>query len=188
MAKVDLYKEVANYMVGELYSSESMDYIKEAILGKDVYLSGPVTGIDRSVAVHKFQFIEDTVRSLGASKIFNPMKEIPNGMDWIEAMLICLEAIKEYPTIIFLPGWEKSHGCCMEAYFAINIEFKDLILWDMAHKVLSHGHMCFLVSQAPHNSGIWECSSCNKIHHEGVGEHFEYCPRCGAEVFGRVCY
>lgn len=99
-----------------------------------VYLSGPVSGIDRKEAVAGFSRAENRCRKARACRVFNPTTQIDRGDTHEQAMLECLAELTQvddiseeahkyvpaplYDVLVQLPGWETSPGCIVEATVA----------------------------------------------------------------------
>ena len=144
------------------------------IENQGIYLSGPVTGLDRDEVERVFYLAEKVLYDQGAVRVFNPIREIPEGTEWTDAMIKCLDTLESglYSSMVLLPGWEKSNGCCMEAYFALKLDNVDIAVWDLIPQ--------FAVAKLVDGSddGLY-CKYCGRYH-----EHdWEYCPYCGTKVF-----
>lgn len=92
------------------------------IEGKLVFLSGPVTGLEREDARQRFLDAERTCIGVGARYVFNPMRGVAAYLTHEEAMRVCLEELTatltdrstEYGLLVSLPGWEGSAGARLE--------------------------------------------------------------------------
>ncbi len=100
------------------------------VQGKQVFLSGPITGVDG----YKDKFADATkvIRALGAGVIFNPAAKIPDNAERKEAMRTCLFNLTSYNCVVMLPGWRGSEGACFEyaaseIYGIPHYELKELI-------------------------------------------------------------
>ena len=82
------------------------------VQGKQVFLSGPITGVDGYK--DKFADAIEVIRALGASAIFNPAAKIPDNAEREEAMRTCLFNLTAYNCVVMLPGWRDSEGACFE--------------------------------------------------------------------------
>ncbi len=178
--------EVLDAMVLKMQriNKRQRDYVDYAIKDKSVYLSGPVTGLDRHSVERAFNAVERLLYELGAVDVFNPIKEIPEGTDWVEAMLVCLDAIadKTYSTIVFLPGWRLSNGCRIEAHHALLRDDLDIFIWEYFYKDIHEPKSCLMVWQ-DHDYGLWWCSSCGAYHKKESPIAYDYCPHCGAKTW-----
>lgn len=98
--------------------------------GKNVYLSGRITGRDRAEVEQEFKNAAEYVVCLGANYVFNPTAEIVPTCGHELAMRFCLrqlcrskvlvngQADPYFDVILMLPKWEYSPGACLEASVA----------------------------------------------------------------------
>lgn len=91
--------------------------LSDIIEGKNVYLSGPITGKKNYKGL--FAFTEELVKLCDALRIFNPASQIPDSLDYEDAMKRCVAALVEYDTIVMLPGWHTSKGARLERDIAL---------------------------------------------------------------------
>lgn len=85
---------------------------------KVVYISGPITGVDKYWEA--FERAEDDLTALGYIPL-NPAL-LPMGMTNAQYMQICTGMIDAADAVLFLPDWESSHGAKVEYRYAEYIE------------------------------------------------------------------
>lgn len=105
--------------------------VEYSLEGCNVYLSGPVTGLDRQEIINTFNKAENICYMNGAADVFNPTRGIPKDYKHTEAMLRCLNELtmrnwddvntrKPYfDYLIQLDGWEWSRGATAERAVAL---------------------------------------------------------------------
>lgn len=92
---------------------------------RNVYLSGPITGVKGYK--YPFIFVEKVLHKVSDGMVFNPATEIPSDTPYEAAMAKCLQALSlrvqdsedepyypMYGVMILLPGWTKSQGAQIE--------------------------------------------------------------------------
>ena len=86
-----------------------------------IYIAGKVTGLRHSDAVNKFERTETALIDAGIapSDIVNPMKlGIPEGINWIDAMHICIKHLRQCTAIYVQNDWRDSFGARREITIA----------------------------------------------------------------------
>lgn len=101
---------------------------------KKIYLSGPIT--NEPNFRRNFKVAQEILESLGYTNIVNPAElcRVVNveQTDYEQIMTICFDLLQQCDTILFLPGWKKSHGCGREYGLARErglhiMEFEDFV-------------------------------------------------------------
>lgn len=116
MNNQDKAVEAVKKLAQVAYLTDGED-ISDKVKGKKVYLSGPITGIKNYKGL--FLFAEEIVRMCDAARIFNPASQIPDSLDYEQAMKQCVAALAEYEAIVMLPGWHTSKGARLEHDIAL---------------------------------------------------------------------
>lgn len=97
-----------------------------------VYISGPITGIDRDEAVKAFARAEIYVRILADDplvEMINPLKvgrvlEQNANLRHEDYMKISFALMDICDTVYFMSGWESSKGCAEEWIYAQNTNMR----------------------------------------------------------------
>ena len=137
---LDEYTDKLAELAAESVTESDLYFLK----GKNVYLSGPITGVKDYRC--PFVFMEKVLNKVSDGMVFNPATEIPSDSPYEAAMATCLQALSlrvrdgedepyypMYGVMILLPGWTKSKGAQIENRVAeaCGIEVIDMSL-DMA--------------------------------------------------------
>jgi len=80
---------------------------------KVVYISGPITGVDRYWEA--FEKAEDELEAAGFIAL-TPTR-LPKGLTNEQYMRIDLAMVDAADAVYFLPGYEKSTGCALEGFY-----------------------------------------------------------------------
>ncbi len=78
-----------------------------------VYLAGKVTGEDYQQCFDKFRALDETLSNLGFQTL-NPMRIVPRGTGWEDAMEILKPHLLNSNVALFLPDWTDSKGSIQE--------------------------------------------------------------------------
>lgn len=116
MNNSDKAVEVIKRLAQVAYLTDGED-ISDRVKGKKVYLSGPITGKKNYKGL--FAFTEELVKLCDALRIFNPASQIPDSLDYGQAMKRCVTALAQYEVIMMLPGWHTSKGARLERDVAL---------------------------------------------------------------------
>lgn len=106
---IDRYVQLAYLSNGEFLGDDIKD--------KQVYLSGPITGVRNYKGL--FLFSQKLVNLADALVIYNPAARVPEFFTWEQAMHRCLSEITKYDTLVMLPGWSASRGARLERDVAL---------------------------------------------------------------------
>lgn len=118
---LDKYTDKLAELAAESVTESDLHFLK----GRNVYLSGPITGVKGYK--YPFIFVEKVLSKVSDGLVFNPATEIPSDSPYEAAMATCLQALSlrvrdgedepyypMYEVMILLPGWTKSHGAQIE--------------------------------------------------------------------------
>ena len=134
---LDEYTDKLAELAAESVTESDLYFLK----GRNVYLSGPITGVKGYK--YPFIFVEKILHKVSDSMVFNPATEIPSDSPYEAAMATCLQALSlrvrdgedepyypMYGVMILLPGWTKSKGAQIENCVAeaCGIEVVDMSL------------------------------------------------------------
>lgn len=134
---LDEYTDKLAELAAESVTESDLHFLK----GRNVYLSGPITGVKGYRC--PFVFMEKILHKVSDGMVFNPATEIPSDSPYEAAMATCLQALSlrvrddedepcypMYGVMILLPGWTKSKGAQIENRVAeaCGIEVVDMSL------------------------------------------------------------
>lgn len=118
---LDEYTDKLAELAEESVTESDLQFLK----GRNVYLSGPITGVKGYK--YPFIFMEKVLHKVSDGMVFNPATEIPSDSPYEAAMATCLQALSlrvrdgedepyypMYGVMILLPGWTKSKGAQIE--------------------------------------------------------------------------
>lgn len=140
MMNLDEYTDKLAELAAANLTKDDLYFLKD----RNVYLSGPITGVKGYKC--PFIFMEKVLHKVSDGVVFNPATEISSDSPYEAAMATCLQAISlrvrdgedepyypMYEVMILLPGWTKSKGAQIENRVAeaCGIEVIDMSL-DMA--------------------------------------------------------
>lgn len=142
---LDEYTDKLAELAAESVTESDLHFLK----GRNVYLSGPITGVKGYRC--PFVFMEKVLHKVSDGMVFNPATEIPSNTPYEAAMATCLQALSlrvrdsedepyypMYGVMILLPGWTKSKGAQIENRVAeaCGIEVIDMSLNEAFIKVM----------------------------------------------------
>nr|DAM14089.1 MAG TPA: protein of unknown function (DUF4406) [Caudoviricetes sp.] len=118
---LDEYTDKLAELAAEDVTESDLHFLK----GRNVYLSGPITGVKGYK--YPFIFVEKVLSKVSDGMVFNPATEIPSDSPYEAAMATCLQALSlrvrdgedepyypMYEVMILLSGWTKSKGAQIE--------------------------------------------------------------------------
>lgn len=118
---LDEYTDKLAELAAESVTESDLHFLKD----RNVYLSGPITGVKDYRC--PFVFMEKVLHKVSDGMVFNPATEIPSDSPYEAAMATCLQALSlrvrdgedepyypMYEVMILLPGWTKSKGAQIE--------------------------------------------------------------------------
>ena len=145
MMNLDEYTDKLAELAAEDITESDLYFLK----GRNVYLSGPITGVKGYRC--PFVFMEKVLHKVSDGMVFNPAIEISSNSPYEAAMATCLQALSlrvrdgedepyypMYEVMILLPGWTKSKGAQIENRVAeaCGIEVIDMSLNEAFIKVM----------------------------------------------------
>ncbi len=99
---------------------------------KRVYISGPISGLDRSDYLHRFQTAEDILRRRGYIPV-NPTKFAPCRHPWLYRIIgyrltLAYDIVRLLTchAVVYLPGFMLSRGSLAERQWADRFDIADL--------------------------------------------------------------
>lgn len=118
---LDEYTDKLAELAAANLTKDDLYFLKD----RNVYLSGPITGVKGYK--YPFIFMEKVLGKVSDGMVFNPATEIPSNSPYEAAMATCLQALSlrvrdgedepyypMYGVMILLPGWVKSQGAQIE--------------------------------------------------------------------------
>lgn len=84
-----------------------------------VFISGAISNLDYREAWENFERVEQKLKAIGITDIFNPMREIDPLLPYEKQMEICLKEIETRDVLIQQHNWNQSPGAQREFEKAI---------------------------------------------------------------------
>lgn len=91
-----------------------MRYHIQRIMGKSVFISGPVSSLPYKEAVKNFNRAEHMLRKKGYTRIENPVRLCYPHWSWRRCMVVCLANLITVGAVYMLAGWRESRGARIE--------------------------------------------------------------------------
>ena len=91
-----------------------------------IYISGPITGMDKHVIYRRFLNAEWKIQKLDHYAV-NPLKIgyfLPEDFRHQDFMDVDMAILKKMDAIVLLEGWESSQGCTQEFSYACRNDMK----------------------------------------------------------------
>lgn len=128
-----------------------------------IFISGKVTGEDRSHCIAKFDHAQKMLEAEGY-KVINPLVIVPENSQWDDAMHICLDALSQADGMLQLPCWGNSEGAKMENNDAIEhgIEIVPLMAFANGRRFSIVRHCACSVDETGGSSQVECCNVCGK--------------------------
>lgn len=97
------------------------------IISDRIYISGPITGLEREQYTRRFMLAEQLLRENGYRNIVNPARMWPARFPWIYRVLgykltlfIDLWILTRCHRVYKIPGWRQSRGAQIESCIAFH--------------------------------------------------------------------
>ena len=90
-----------------------------------VYIIGKVTGLDFEHCCDLFEERQKELEIQG-HKVVNPVRVVPEGTQWIDAMKICIKELIDCEAYNTLPNALSSRGGLLELFVARELKLKEI--------------------------------------------------------------
>jgi hypothetical protein len=90
-----------------------------------VYIIGKVTGLNYQECCDQFEEAHQQLEEMG-HEVVNPIRIVPEGTPWIEAMKICLKALVDCDAYYQLPNSLSSRGALCEIFVACELKITQI--------------------------------------------------------------
>ena len=89
---------------------------------KSVYISAPITGVDKKESDKAFLQGLKLACNLGYGRIIDPRQNgLPKDAPWSKHMAVDITRLVSCDAIILCRGWVKSRGCRLEHHIALEL-------------------------------------------------------------------
>ncbi len=89
---------------------------------KSVYISAPITGVDKAESDKAFFQGIELAGILGYDRIIDPRQNgLPKDAPWSKHMAVDITRLVSCDAIILCRGWVKSRGCRLEHHIALEL-------------------------------------------------------------------
>ena len=115
----DVRRETFWKAMSDFYQVPIEELQKSCIPSKNIYISGPITGLHPSRCEMQFNCAKRQLKRLGQFP-FSPWdlgKILPVDFDHEDYLAVDIVILKKMDACLFLEGWESSRGCQVEREF-----------------------------------------------------------------------
>lgn len=96
---------------------------------KSVYISAPITGVDKTESDKAFLQGLELACNLGYGRIIDPRQNgLPKDSPWRKHMAVDIARLVSCDAIILCKGWTTSRGCRLEHNIAIELGIRILFV------------------------------------------------------------
>lgn len=112
-SRIGLYAEQRNHVIE----------ICKKITNMKIQIIGKITGLPRMDVIIKFKESEQQLLASGYSPV-NPLNLVPAGMEWGQAMRLCIKSLLEVDGVALQSDWSMSAGAKLEFMIASHLNLK----------------------------------------------------------------
>lgn len=120
--------------MSEFYKVPVEELRKTCFPSKNIYISGPITGLHPARVEMQFNCAKRQLKKFGQYP-FSPWdlgKMLPDNFDHEDYLAVDLVILKKMDACLFLEGWENSRGCQVERKFC---EKHKIIIYDSIKQI-----------------------------------------------------
>lgn len=97
---------------------------------KSVYISAPITGVDKTKSDKAFLQGLELACNLGYGRIIDPRQNgLPKDAPWKKHMAVDITRLVSCDAIILCKGWTMSRGCSLEHHIARELGIKIILAY-----------------------------------------------------------